>query len=213
MWWPTPSASGDVEERPSQGRVRCGIRSGFSPRGRRFASSRFPNLEFCFLCMWQISLLTSRLRLYDSLMDDSGRRFFVTTVTWRRAAIFRVERRARLLIDVLRDYRDQGKYLLHEFVVMPDHLHLLLTPAVEMSLERVVQFIKGGYSFRLRREEKIRVWQQSFTNHRIRDAEDYLRHCEYVRLNPVRAKLARDAAEYPYSSASAGLRLDETPRG
>jgi putative transposase len=106
-------------------------------------------------------------------MDDSERTFFVTSITWRRVPIFRVESRARLLIEVLIGYRDQGKYLLHEFVVMPDHIHLLLTPAGDVSLEKAVQFIKGGYSYRLRKLEKIQVWQESFTNHRIRDFEDY----------------------------------------
>jgi putative transposase len=124
-------------------------------------------------------------------MDDSQRTFFMTTVTWQRVPIFRKEARARLLIDVLLDYRDQGKYLLHEFVIMPDHLHALLTPAAEISVERAVQFIKGGYSYRLRKVEKIQVWQESFTNHRVRDFDDYQRHCEYVRLNPVRALGAR----------------------
>ncbi len=119
-------------------------------------------------------------------MDDSQRTFFITTVTWRQAPIFRVEAWARRLIEVLLEYREQGKYLLHEFVVMPDHIHLVLTPAAEISLERAVQFIKGGYSYRLRKVEKIQVWQESFTNHRIRDFEDYQRHCEYVRMNPVR---------------------------
>lgn len=96
---------------------------------------------------------------------------------------------------------------------MPDHLHLLLTPAPEISLERAMQFIKGGYSYRLRKVEKIQVWQENFTNHRIRDAEDYERHCEYVRLNPVRAKLVRDAEAYPFSSASPEYKLDGVPRG
>jgi putative transposase len=146
-------------------------------------------------------------------MDDSQRTFFVTTVTWQRLPIFRVEFRAQLLIEVLLGYRDQGKYLLHEFVVMPDHLHVLLTPAVEVSLERAVQFLKGGYSYRLRKVERIQVWQESFTNHRIRDTEDYERHCEYVRMNPVRAGLVREAAAYPFSSASAGVRLDAMPPG
>ena len=146
-------------------------------------------------------------------MRDSERTFFITTVTWRRLPIFRVEGRARLLIEVLLGYRDQGKYLLHEFVVMPDHIHVLLTPAVEISLERAVQFIKGGYSYRLRKLERIQVWQESFTNHRIRDAEDHERHCEYVRMNPVRAGLVREAAAYPFSSAGAGLRLDAMPPG
>jgi putative transposase len=146
-------------------------------------------------------------------MDDAQRTFFITTVTWQRVPIFRKEARARLLIEVMLGYRDQGKYLLHEFVVMPDHIHLLLTPAPEISLERAVQFIKGGYSYRLRKVEKIQVWQESFTNHRIRDPEDYERHCEYIRMNPVRAGLVRDAAAYPFSSAGSGLRRDAMPQG
>ncbi len=146
-------------------------------------------------------------------MGDSERTFFVTSVTSRRVPIFRVEARARLLVEVLLGYREQGKYLLHEFVVMPDHIHLLLTPAPETALERAIQFVKGGYSYRLRKVEKIQVWQESFTNHRIREAEDYERHCEYVRMNPVRARLVRDAGEYPWSSAFPGFRLDGTPLG
>jgi len=146
-------------------------------------------------------------------MDEPQRTFFVTTVTWRRLPIFRVETRARLLIEVLLEYRQQRKYLLHEFVVMPDHIHLLLTPAPEVSLERAVQFIKGGYSHRRRKVEKIQVWQESFTNHRIQDAEDYEKHCEYLRMNPVRARLVRDAAAYPFSSARSEFRLDAVPQG
>jgi len=114
-------------------------------------------------------------------------------------------------MDVLADYRRQGKYLLHEFVIMPDHLHALITPAPQFSLERALQFIKGGFSFRVRQRENILVWQQSFTNHRIRDCEDYERHRSYIRLNPVRAKLATDARAYPYSSA--GLVVDDPPPG
>jgi putative transposase len=144
---------------------------------------------------------------------DAQRTFFVTSVTWRRTPIFRNDTRARLLLDVMFDYRDQGKYLLHEFVVMPDHIHLLLTPAPEISVERAMQFVKGGYSYRLRKVEKIKVWQESFTNHRIRDFEDYQRHCEYVRMNPVRAGLAREAGAYPFSSASSAFRLDAMPQG
>jgi len=143
---------------------------------------------------------------------DSQRTFFITTVTWGRVPIFRVEARARLLIDVLLDYRGQGKFLLHEFVVMPDHIHVLLTPAPEIALERAVQFIKGGYSYRLRRKMvNIQVWQESFTNHRIRDSEDYSRRCEYIRMNPVRAKLVRAATEYPYSSANPAFGAIDAP--
>jgi putative transposase len=159
-----------------------------------------------------MSHLTPSFFFYDSRMN-SQRTFFITAVTWQRLPILRDETRARLLIEVMAGYRDQGKYLLHEFVVMPDHIHLLLTPADEISVERAVQFIKGGYSYRLRKMEKIQVWQESFTNHRIRDLDDYRSHCEYVRMNPVRARLVRDAAAYAFSSASTAVRLDAVPQG
>jgi REP-associated tyrosine transposase len=55
---------------------------------------------------------------------------------------------ARLFIRVLYNYRTQGKCL-HEFVVRPDHFHILLTIDAGMTIERTVQFIKGGFSFRL----------------------------------------------------------------
>ena len=142
---------------------------------------------------------------------DSDRTFFVTTVTANRQPIFRRDAVARLLIDTLAHYRDERKYLLHDFVIVPDHVHALLTPAAEISLERAMQFIKGGFSYRLK--SRPPVWQASFTNHRIRDFEDYESHREYVRMNPVRARLATRSEVYPYSSAAGVMRLDPVPQG
>src|SRR5438874_12006336 len=47
---------------------------------------------------------------------------------------------AQLFIEVLQHYRRQGKYLLHEFVLMPDHFHVLITPTI--TLERALQLIR-----------------------------------------------------------------------
>src|SRR2546422_10278655 len=86
------------------------------------------------------------------------RTFFVTTVTWKRTPIFRQHASAQLMVDVLKHYAEQGKFVLHEFVIMPDHLHLLLTPAQDISLEGALQVIKGGFSYRLRNKER-QAWQ------------------------------------------------------
>jgi putative transposase len=131
------------------------------------------------------------------------RTFFVTTVTWQRTPLFRNPQRAELMMNVLQQYREQKKYSLHEFVIMPDHLHLLLMPALDISLERVLQLIKGGFSYRLGQVKRELVWQESFTNHRICDKQDYQRHAEYIRMNPVRARLVDAPELYPYSSAGA----------
>ena len=139
----------------------------------------------------------------------SDRTFFVTTVAWQRRSLFRCETTARLLVQTLYHYREQKKFLLHEFVIMPDHVHLLLTPAKEISLERAVQFIKGGFSFRL--QSRFPVWQASFTNHRIRDANDYERHRGYIRENAVRAGLVRTAKDYPFCSGQGTFEIDPPP--
>jgi putative transposase len=90
------------------------------------------------------------------------RTFFVTSVTNGRRPLFKKEEMARLFLDVMQDYRGQGRYLLHEFVVMPDHFHLIVTPAADIPLEKAGQYIKGGYSFRANRELAFRslIWQQ-----------------------------------------------------
>jgi putative transposase len=113
------------------------------------------------------------------------------------------------LIDTLYHYRGSA-YLLHEFVLMPDHLHILMTPIG--SLERAVQFIKGGFSFRAKKElgSSMEVWQKGFSDHRIRDAGDYERHVQYIHFNPVRKHLCE---KYPYSSARPGFELDPIPQG
>jgi len=142
------------------------------------------------------------------------RTFFVTSVANQRRPLFKKEEMARLFLDVLQDYRGQGRYLLHEFVAMPDHFHLIITPAPDVPLEKAGQYITGGFSFRAKRELAFQslVWQEKgFTNHRIRDAEDYQKHREYIHYNPVKAGLANTPSDYPYSSAYPGMDLDPAP--
>ena len=122
---------------------------------------------------------------------------------------------ARLFLDTLRNYRVQHRYLLHEFVLMPEHFHLLLTPAPDVSLEKAVQLIRGGFSFRVKHDmgSALEVWQPGPTNHRVRDAADYARHVQYIWQNPVKRHLVENAQEYPYSSASGSLEVDPAPPG
>jgi putative transposase len=143
---------------------------------------------------------------------NTGQTYMVNSSTWERRSLFRNERWARLFIDTLYHYRGSA-YLLHEFVVMPDHFHVLLTP--KTSLEKAVQFIKGGFSYRAKKElgSGMEIWQKGFSDHRIRDAKDYLRHVDYIRENPVRKYLCERVEEYPYSSVAVDVELDPVPQG
>jgi len=81
-----------------------------------------------------------------------ARTFFVTSSIAEKRNLLQSDRSARLFIRVLYDYRAQGKFRLHEFVVMPDHFHLLLTVGGDLTIEQAVQFIKGGFAFRAGRD-------------------------------------------------------------
>ena len=136
----------------------------------------------------------------------------ITTETWGRRSLFQAEPWAKLLIDTFYHYRATA-YLLHEFVVMPDHIHVLLTPLA--SLEKAVQFIKGGFSYRGKKElgSNMEVWQRGFQDHRIRDANDYAIHVSYIHNNPVKERLCKRSEEFPYSSGYPGFELDLIPQG
>lgn len=129
--------------------------------------------------------------------------YFITAPTAEHKSLFQVTKNAELLIKVLREYEAQRRFLLHSFVIMPDHIHLLITPSRDNSLEKCLQFIKGGYSFRLKKELGFNgeVWQRGFTDHRIRDAGDFAIHRNYIVQNPVRRGLCTKPEEYPFSSA------------
>jgi len=147
-------------------------------------------------------------------MDFPIRIFFTTTATWRRNPLFRSERASKLFLNSLFGYRDRGIFQPYEFVVMPDHVHLLLAPKSTVALERAMQFIKGGYSHLYRKEtgSRAEIWERSFTNHRIRDWDDYETHRRYIHLNPVRAGLCQLPRDYPYGSARPGFTLDAVPQ-
>ena len=138
--------------------------------------------------------------------------YMVTSSTWERRALFQAEPWAKLLLDTLYRYRGTA-YLLHEFVIMPDHFHALITP--QTSLEKAVQFIKGGFSYRAKKElgSSMEVWQKGFQDHRIRDASDWVVHVSYIYNNPVKERLCQRPDEFPYSSAHAGFELDAVPQG
>jgi putative transposase len=79
----------------------------------------------------------------------AGRRtFFAGCKTFMERRFFEAQNEAELFIDMLRTNTLAGKFKLHDFVVMPDHFHVLLTVYGNTSIERAIQLIKGGYSFR-----------------------------------------------------------------
>jgi len=131
---------------------------------------------------------------------SSSRIFFATTKASMGRRIFQSERNAMLLVDVLRSCVAAGKFLLHDFVIMPDHLHLLMAVRGDMTIEKAMQLIKGRFSYRLKREFQYLgdVWQRGFSETRADDEECLLRYREYIAQNPVKAGLVESPGQYSY---------------
>lgn len=138
--------------------------------------------------------------------------YFITASAFQKKSLFQSNRMAGLLVDVLSNYQKQGRYHLHEFVIMPNHFHVLITPIPPVTIEKAVQFIKGGFSYRAKKEFGFtsEIWQTSFYDHRVRDSDEYARFRHYIHMNPVRSGLATSPEEFLFSSAK--LELDDVPQ-
>ena len=123
---------------------------------------------------------------------------FITIATRDRRPVFEIARVAELLIDTLLHYRTLGHYKLHAYVVMPDHLHLLLTPQA-ITLEHAVELIKNGFAYRL--DTELPIWEHAFRSYSVANLHDLEIVRTYLHQLPVRANLAPAAELYPHSSA------------
>ena len=104
---------------------------------------------------------------------------------------------------------------MHDFVLMPNHLHIILTPAPSVSLEKAMQLIKGGSFFEIHRVRgsRMQTWQPGFHESRVMRWADYQKKAGYIGFNPVAAKLVEQPKEWPYSSANGKFQLDPIPQG
>ena len=110
------------------------------------------------------------------------------------------ERNAELLVDVLRSLVAERKFKLRDFVIMSDHVHLLIEVAGEMTIEKAMQLIKGRFSHRLSHEfsYKGEVWQRGFTEVQVMNQQSFQAHRAYIAENPVKDGLVASAEEYPF---------------
>jgi len=135
-------------------------------------------------------------------IETDERTFFVTSKTIEGKALLQSDRMAALFIDVLRSYVAQGRFTVNEFVVMPDHVHLILTVDRKTSIEKAVQLIKGNFSYRAGKEFGLcrTIWQRGFSEVRVLNRAAFLKYRSYIEDNPVEAGLVESAEDYPYCS-------------
>lgn len=151
-----------------------------------------------------------------------GSIYYITSVTYNRLKIFTQPAFVILLIDSLNYYRYQYSCKIIGYVIMPDHVHLLILPRDEKSVTDFMRDFKRFTSGRIARQAKVegkiewlsmfeaagtetdraeyKVWQDSFWEQSVYTEHFLKQKLDYIHLNPVRAGIVESAAEYPYSS-------------
>jgi putative transposase len=150
-----------------------------------------------------------------SKIESDSNFHFVTFAVFKHIPVFRSPLFAEEFIKNLRFYSDRGDFKLHAFVIMPDHVHLLLEMNPNKNLSALIRDIKKYFSFHAKnslfhksrfdmesfsRDGAFQFWERGFDEVTIISEKVFLAKLDYIHNNPVKAGLAEDAANYKYSS-------------
>ena len=140
-----------------------------------------------------------------------------------------LDRRKTLLVDQIETLRESvaatrrsHTFLIDAFVVLPDHLHAVLSlPEGDPDFSTRWRLIKNRFARALPKDEPIDavrrtrnergIWQRRFWEHLIRDETDYARYVEYCYINPLKHGLVGRVRDWPYSSFHRDVRAGIFP--
>jgi putative transposase len=153
---------------------------------------------------------------------ESGATYFFTVVTYRRQHILTQPACRQLLRSAIGEIRQRLEFEMPAAVLLPDHMHCIWTlPPGDDDFPNRWRWIKtlftrnylarGGRDWSVtsqsRQQGRRGVWQPRYWEHRIRDEADYLRHRDYIHLNPVKHGFVARPEDWPWSSIHRHIRL------
>ena len=130
---------------------------------------------------------------------------FITSVCYKRHPILKPRWCKELLLEVLREVKDNRPYQMLAYVILDDHFHLLIKPDQKQSFSKIIQSVKQRFSHRYKKRidaEVNGIWQPRFWDHVIRDDNDLMHHLDYIHFNPAKHGFVSCAGEYQWSSFS-----------
>jgi putative transposase len=149
----------------------------------------------------------SRLRRIEHI----GRYFFITTNVACGASPFSPHERS-LCLDHIGKARAKFGFALFAYVIMPDHVHLLLS-TFQAGLPAIMNAWTSRSAVAMGRapRESPCVWQKRYFDFILRRARDFSEKLLYIHENPVRAKLVSRAEDWPWSSAAYYMNRGSVP--
>ena len=148
--------------------------------------------------------------------------YYITIVVYNRLPIFTTANYVIPVIDSLNYYRYKQNYKLLGYVIMPDHVHLLIWIQGKSTISEIMRDLKKYTAVRIIRQAEVegrqdfqtafseagtktgrsqnKVWQDSFWDKIIYSEKILRKKLNYIHRNPVRARLVESAEAYPYAS-------------
>lgn len=119
-----------------------------------------------------------------------------------REPVFQEKEDFERYLEICRRYKDQYEFKLYHWVLMNNHVHLLIETKEGSSLSKLMQGINLAYTIWFNRKKgKVgHLWQDRYKSALV-ERDNYLLECRrYIERNPLRAGLVKDPMEYPWSS-------------
>jgi len=158
-------------------------------------------------------MLPSFMSNYKRIYLD-GYSYFITVVTQGRSPI--LIDNITLLRDSFRRSKQRYDYHIDAIVILPDHIHMILTPKNPHEYSKIITHIKRSFVYGLDdnikkdAKEKLSsssytrklsgIWQKRFYEHTIRDEKDWLEKMHYIQHNAVKHKIVDTWEAWEYSS-------------
>ena len=140
--------------------------------------------------------------------------YYLTVVTQHRRPI--LIDNIELLRDSFRRSKKRYDYTIDAIVILPDHIHMIITPQNPKDYSKIIALIKRSFTYGLdmktKEESKFNlsassyrrnlsgVWQKRFYEHTIRDEKDYAKILDYIKINPIKHGLVDNIDDWKYSS-------------
>jgi putative transposase len=135
-------------------------------------------------------------------LNLEGYVYFITTCTFGKEKFFISDGFAQTVVNTIIFGRTESWYYLLAYVVMPNHLHLLIAPK-NRKVPSIMMSIKGYTSRKINiiANRSGKIWQDGYIDFPMDNRRAAIEKINYIEQNPVRAGLVKDIVEYPYSSA------------
>jgi putative transposase len=148
-----------------------------------------------------------------------GHLHFITFTCYRRLSLLRSVRARNAFVQILGETRDRYGFYLVGYVVMPEHIHLLIGEPAKGTTSTVIQVLKQRVSRRLRRRKRNaagqfgfafagsddslrRFWQRRFYDFNVWSLRKRVEKLHYMHMNPLKRKLVDHPRDWPWSSFS-----------